>query len=268
MGNALLVRPFLLEASPNKYELLELMRRAHARAPGWVVEVGCGGGWYTGHLCDGGCKHRTVGLDAAALGVHLAAMRYPGSRFAQADAQHIPFRDGQVSFLLCSEVLEHVPDDRRAAAEIARVLAPGGIAVLTVPNRDQRWGWRFSVRNRRVGHLRLYTMAELRRIFEPGLEVVEARFINHLYDVVFHALVLTPFAWIFVKGPRSAGHVHPTHFVVERPMRLRGPLAVMARGAYAFFRALYRADLRWMSGMKTGNNLLLVLRKPHGADRP
>ena len=41
--------------------------------------------------------------------------------------------DGQVDLLVCSHVLEHVPDDRRAMAEIGRVLSPSGVGVLLVP---------------------------------------------------------------------------------------------------------------------------------------
>jgi SAM-dependent methyltransferase len=44
--------------------------------------------------------------------------------------------DGTVDVLVACDVLEHVPDDRRALAEIYRVLRPGGIAVLTVPQKD------------------------------------------------------------------------------------------------------------------------------------
>ncbi len=43
------------------------------------------------------------------------------------------YRDGQFNFLLCSHVLEHVPDDRKALSELYRVLKPGGRAILMVP---------------------------------------------------------------------------------------------------------------------------------------
>jgi SAM-dependent methyltransferase len=50
---------------------------------------------------------------------------------ARADA--LPFRTGSVRTILCSEVLEHFPDDRPVVAEIARVLVEGGALILTVP---------------------------------------------------------------------------------------------------------------------------------------
>ncbi len=53
---------------------------------------------------------------------------------ARADLQHLPFLDASFDCCLCTEVLEHVPDDRRAVAELARVLRPGAILVVTVPS--------------------------------------------------------------------------------------------------------------------------------------
>lgn len=51
----------------------------------------------------------------------------------QADLRQLPFDDRSYDFIYASHVLEHVDDDRRALAEIARVLRPGGIAILPVP---------------------------------------------------------------------------------------------------------------------------------------
>lgn len=53
----------------------------------------------------------------------------------QASVTAMPFEDGAVDLLVCSHVLEHVPDDAAAMAEIARVLARGGIGLVAVPLR-------------------------------------------------------------------------------------------------------------------------------------
>jgi SAM-dependent methyltransferase len=47
----------------------------------------------------------------------------------------LPYRDDSVDLLVCSHVLEHVPDDRAAMREIARVLRPGGLGIIAVPFR-------------------------------------------------------------------------------------------------------------------------------------
>ena len=55
-----------------------------------------------------------------------------------ADIQSLPFADSAVDFVLCSHVLEHVPDDRAAMAEVLRILAPGGTALFMVPLDQSR----------------------------------------------------------------------------------------------------------------------------------
>lgn len=56
----------------------------------------------------------------------------------QASVTHLPFASDSIDLLLCYHVLEHVPDDRAAMHEIARVLRPGGRALVQVPFRGGR----------------------------------------------------------------------------------------------------------------------------------
>lgn len=51
----------------------------------------------------------------------------------QVDIQSLPFSDEQFDFVFASDVLEHIPDDRKALSEIHRILRPNGIAILPVP---------------------------------------------------------------------------------------------------------------------------------------
>lgn len=63
---------------------------------------------------------------------HTADINPRGVDF-EADISALPFADRSYDFVFASHVLEHVTDDRRALAEIARILTPGGIAILPVP---------------------------------------------------------------------------------------------------------------------------------------
>jgi SAM-dependent methyltransferase len=65
----------------------------------------------------------TADLDARGVMVHM-------------DITRIPYPEGSFDSVLCSHVIEHVPDDRRALAELYRVLRPGGWAIVMVPLRD------------------------------------------------------------------------------------------------------------------------------------
>jgi len=72
-------------------------------------------------------------------------------------------------------VLEHIPGDQQAMNEIARVLAPGGIAAVTVPSwLPERICWALSDDYHNVpgGHVRIYTRAELEaKLARTGLAV-------------------------------------------------------------------------------------------------
>ena len=50
-----------------------------------------------------------------------------------ASVTHLPFASGSIDLVICFHVLEHVPDHTRAMRELARVLAPGGLAIIQVP---------------------------------------------------------------------------------------------------------------------------------------
>ena len=54
------------------------------------------------------------------------------------DLETLPFADAEWDLIICSHVLEHVAEDRRALSEMRRVLAPGGTALLLVPIDDSR----------------------------------------------------------------------------------------------------------------------------------
>ncbi len=51
----------------------------------------------------------------------------------KADICQLPFKDNEFDFILCNHVLEHIPDDTKAMQELLRVLAPGGTAILQIP---------------------------------------------------------------------------------------------------------------------------------------
>ena len=58
----------------------------------------------------------------------------------KADICNLPFEDNQYDVILCNHVLEHISDDTKAMQELFRVLKPGGMAILQIPqdlNREQ-----------------------------------------------------------------------------------------------------------------------------------
>jgi len=116
--------------------LRDLMRRLHLppapdrRAPTLerIAELARAHAWRGGRLLDLGCG-------ALRLEGCLARMDYEATAAAnvRGDAHDLPFADGAFSLVVCKAVLEHVSDFRRAIAEIARVLQPGGEIWVEVP---------------------------------------------------------------------------------------------------------------------------------------
>jgi SAM-dependent methyltransferase len=101
---------------PNRLLLDPWVTRHAAGLAGLVVNIGSGE-----DLRQFG--RRTIHVDAHAPSVSVRADF----------AMDLPFRDRAFDAAICSEVLEHVPDDRRVIREMARVLKPGGRAIVTVP---------------------------------------------------------------------------------------------------------------------------------------
>jgi len=106
-----------------------------AGEPGRALDVGSGTGYTTARVF-GDRVTVCVDVEAANLRYVRERARAHGARpplGVVAVATALPFRADAFRYALCSEVLEHLDDDGAAVAEIARVLAPGGRVVITVP---------------------------------------------------------------------------------------------------------------------------------------
>jgi len=95
-----------------------------------VLEVGVGGGNVLERI-----PGRRVGIDLSPFILHKAHARLGGrAELVRGDAMALPFADGAFDRVYCSEVLEHVLEPEAVVREMRRVLAPGGFAVVSVPN--------------------------------------------------------------------------------------------------------------------------------------
>ncbi len=105
--------------------LARAMRKAGAQLAGRVLDVGCGVQPYRAMLA----ADDVIGLELDTPDNRASGKRadiyYDGTRF--------PFDDNEFDGILCNQVLEHVFEPRDFIAELARVLRPGGILVLSVP---------------------------------------------------------------------------------------------------------------------------------------
>ncbi|HSB10356.1 MAG TPA: class I SAM-dependent methyltransferase [Blastocatellia bacterium] len=113
-----------------------IKRLLAAEGDGLALDIGIGTG-YTTQAVLGQRPTACVDLHAPNLDYFLrtktAMNDLDETLCVVAPAWALPFRTGAFSFVLCSEVLEHLEDDDAAVGEIARVLADDGKAVITVP---------------------------------------------------------------------------------------------------------------------------------------
>jgi len=177
---------------PGQARRLALMRRYAILEGARILVDGCGIGVYVEALRA--FSREVHGLDIDADYLREARRRGIGC-VVQAAAEALPYPDGSFDVILSHEVIEHVDDDRRAVAEMVRVLRPGGRILLFCPNRwfpfethGHYWRGRYyfgntplinylpdPLRNRLAPHVRTYSGRALRRLF-AGLPV---RIVHH-----------------------------------------------------------------------------------------
>jgi SAM-dependent methyltransferase len=166
-----------------------------------ILDIGCGSGRHIGaayrlkRVKVTGTDLSWDDLEAARrrLEVHDRLGEHGGGSWdlAMADISGLPFPDACFDLVICSEVLEHIPDHERAVREIVRVLKPGRPLVVSVPRYlPERICWTLSGEYGKTerGHVRIYHRREL----IDRLERAGARFLGHHYAHSIHA----PYWWL------------------------------------------------------------------------
>jgi len=197
-----------------------------------VLDLGCGFGRHAYEFARRGAA--IVALDAGidevrqvrdTFGAMLDANEIEAHAKAgvvQGDALHLPFADGTFDRVICSEVLEHIPDDEGAMAELSRVLSPGGTMAITVPRFGPElvnWALSNEYHDTPGGHVRLYRRSVLtERLGTAGLTPFNSHHAHGLHSPywwlkcavgpknddnplvkAYHKLLV----WDIVKGPKT-----------------------------------------------------------------
>nr|WP_055506457.1 class I SAM-dependent methyltransferase [Nonomuraea pusilla] len=132
--------------------------------PGRALDIGAAGGGNTRVLAEAGWDATAADPSEEAAG----AARARGLTTVRADARALPFEPSSMDLVTAFDVLEHVQEDYLVAEEIARVLRPGGHALIAVPCDMTLW----SAHDAAVGHVRRYGRDSLTVVVErAGLEV-------------------------------------------------------------------------------------------------
>lgn len=121
---------------------------------------------------------RVTGLDSSEVAVKFCSEKGLGA-VELGDACNLPFEPDRFELVLATDVIEHV-DDVAALREIARVLAPGGYALISVPTFMALWGLQDDVAH----HKRRYLKGEVvEKVRQAGLRVQTAYYFNFVLFV-------------------------------------------------------------------------------------
>jgi SAM-dependent methyltransferase len=121
-----------------------------------VLDLGSGEG-YGSHILSRTAA-RVVGIELDTLAVSHARLNYPAPNLEFVEGSVLKlddFEDGSFDVAVCFEVIEHISDHEGLVSGVARVLRPGGVFVVSTPDRD--------VYNATLGHVNPYHLKELDR---------------------------------------------------------------------------------------------------------
>jgi dolichyl-phosphate beta-glucosyltransferase len=150
---------------------------------GRCLDIGCGGG---AMLREAGSAMPAFGIDLSNQALDHARGR--GLRgLVKGEASALPFAAGSFDSVLVLDVLEHHSRPEQLLREIQRVMAPGGVLIVTVP--AYKWMWSYA--DHVLGHYRRYTKTRLSEEFAAiGFNLERVTY--------FHSWLL-PIAWTFRK---------------------------------------------------------------------
>jgi ubiquinone/menaquinone biosynthesis C-methylase UbiE len=155
--------------------IVTALRGRHA---GRILDVGCGTGQLSARLARERPAARITGCDFSAGMLRHAAARTGAVDWVRGDACGLPFRDRSFDAIVSTEAFHWFPDQQRAAEELFRVLAPGGIALVALVNTPARFvADGIHAASRLAGEPFYWpTVAEMRSRFErSGFEVTAQR---------------------------------------------------------------------------------------------
>ena len=193
----------LQQAGPltfTRYRLLLALLPADLPPAPRILDVGCGPGTFLLALSQRLPDAQVQGVEVSASACNAAPERIRG-HLLTGDLLDVAHQFGALRFdlLVCSEVLEHVPDPERFLRQIVGLAAPGARLLFTVPAGMRHW----SLQDDMAGHRRRFEPLEFDRLLREAGLVVETQYtwggpVSWFYN---HAINLI--------GPRqAAGAVH------------------------------------------------------------
>lgn len=153
--------------NPIHQRLLKAYVIARDFTEGDVLEVGCGEGRGIELLIQRAKTYTAI--DKIEDAIAKLRVKFPAGKFYSGNIPPlVQFEDRSFDRVFSFQVIEHIENDRLFLSEISRVLRPGGIALLSTPNRPMSL-------SRNPWHVREYTAGELTALAQPFFTRVEMK---------------------------------------------------------------------------------------------
>ena len=235
-----------------------------------VLDIACGEGYGSALLARRAA--RVTGADIAPTAIAHARARYASRSnlyFREADCAALPFADASFDVVVSFETLEHIEAQEAFLDEVRRVLRPGGIVVLSCPNKAEYSDQRDHVNE---FHYRELYRAELAALV--GARFASARWFGQrpgFFSVVWPEQDPTA-AEIFEVAEasadaRSAGHARPLYFIVvagrsqDALAGIEPRLSVLADRDEWVYHDYEKVTRAYIAGQKSESELIAELRR-------
>jgi ubiquinone/menaquinone biosynthesis C-methylase UbiE len=107
--------------------IFKTLKKQIPQMKGKMLDVGCGNSPFEFLVNQNQCEY--VGIDIAGAD----NFDYQNSKIVVFDGENIPFENESFENIICTEVIEHIPNPEKIISEMHRVLKPNGLAIITLP---------------------------------------------------------------------------------------------------------------------------------------
>ncbi len=156
---------------------------------GSILDVGCGEGFTLAKLKEAGIGKRLEGIEYNKRAIALGKKENPAIKITQGSIYELPYKSNVFDLVLCTEVLEHMDDSKKALMELVRV--SNKYLLLSVPNEPffmlaqllrgknwSRWG-------NDIEHINHWSFASFQKFVNPQVKILK---------------ISIPFFWTIILG--------------------------------------------------------------------
>lgn len=232
------------------------------------LDIGADNGVISYLLRQRGGQWSSADLDAHAV---ASIRQLVGSDVHEIDGGATPFEDGAFDLVVIVDFLEHIPDDRGFARELARILKHGGQLVINVPHLKprsllNRFRHAIGLTDEWHGHLRPgYSLEGLRQLLGPAFVIEESTTysgaFSELIDTALNGLYLAMQKRQGVRGTSSKGSV-----ITQSDMRKHRKEFVILSALYPLIWSFAKLDA--LLFFTTGYKLILSARRVETSSLP